>query len=384
MLPKIALSGVLRVKRALGAGLANHGTPAEQARRMPALISIHAASPETAPWHPPRRWLRPAVAALLLGLCFGMLPNGATVRAEEGVLVDRIVAEVNDDIITLYELNRKAEPFVKRVKAMARPLEEERRMIYELREKVLNQMIDEKLTDQEIERYNIKVSEEAIDNTIEEMKKRSYMTDQQLRDRLEKEGLTMDEYRTQMKNQILRVRLVNREVKSKIVITDEDIRTYYEKNRDRYAGEGRVHLRQIIMTPSPATSEEEQRAIREKMNAIRQQVIDGASFEEMAREYSASPLAKDGGDLGTFKMSDLAPYILNALADLKTGDVTEVVENDRGFQLFYIEALEEGQGKPLEEVSAEIENILYDEIVNQKFTTWLDELRERSHIKIIR
>jgi len=300
------------------------------------------------------------------------------------VLVDRIVAEVNDDIITLYDLNRKAAPFLKRVKAMARPLEEERRMIYELREKVLNQMIDEKLTDQEIARYNIQVSEEAIDNTIEEMKKRSYMTDQQLRDQLEKDGLTMEDYRTQMKNQILRVRLVNREVKSKIVITDEDIRAYYEKNRDRYVGEGSVHLRQILMKVPPSATEEEKQVIREKLASIRQQVIGGAVFEQLARDYSESPLAKDGGDLGTFKMSDLAPYILNALSGLKAGQVTEVVENDMGMQLFYIEALEEGQSKSLEEVSTEIENILYDEIVNQKFMSWLGDLRERSHIKIIR
>jgi len=383
MLHKIAHVGARRIKRALGGGLSQGAAPDAGMRRMAAMTGIHTALPEAA-FRAPGQWVRPAAAALLLGLFCWILPTGASLRAEEGVLVDRIVAEVNDDIITLYELDRKAEPFVRRVKAMARPLEEERRMVYELREKVLNQMIDEKLTDEEIERYNIKVSEEAIDNTIEEMKKRSYLTDQQLRDRLKQEGLTMEEYRTQMKNQILRVRLVNREVKSKIVITEEDIRAYYEKNRDRYAGEGRVHLRQIIMTPSSPTNEEEKRAIREKLAAIRQQVIDGASFAEMAREYSASPLAKAGGDLGAFKMSDLAPYILRALAGLKAGDVTEVLENDRGIQLFYIEALEEGQGKPLAEVSAEIENILYDEIVNQKFTTWLNELRQRSHIKIIR
>lgn len=323
----------------------------------------------------------PVVLGLLCLLLWG---TAAVAHAEEGELVDRIVAEVNDDIITLYELNRKAAPYIKRVKAMARPLEEERRMIYELREKVLNQMIDEKLTDQEIARYNIQVSEEAIDNTIEEMKKRTYMTDQQLRDRLEKEGLTMDEYRTQMKNQILRVRLVNREVKSKIVITDEDIRTYYEKHRDRYVGEGSVHLRQILMDVPSSAGEEEKDVIRKKLAAIRQQVIDGASFEELARQYSESPLAKDGGDLGTFKMSDLAPYILNALSGLKAGQVTEIVENDKGMQLFYVQALQEGQSKSLEEVTPEIENILYDEIVNRKFMSWLEELRERSHIKIIR
>ena len=324
------------------------------------------------------------IPALFCGICLLLLGAASVGHAEEGVLVDRIVAEVNNDIITLYDLNHKAAPYIKRVKAMARPLEEERRMIYELREKVLDQMIDEMLTDQEIEHYNIKVSEEAIDNTIEEMKKRTYMTDQQLRDRLEKEGLTMDEYRDQMKNQILRMRLINREVKSKIVITDEDIRAYYEKNRDRYAGEGSVHLRQILMNVPSTASEEEKKVTREKLAAIRQQVIDGASFETLARQYSESPLAKDGGDLGTFKMSDLAPYILSALSGLKAGQVTEIVENDLGMQLFFVEAIEEGQSKPLEAVKVEIENILYDEIVNQKFMGWLKEMRERSHIKIIR
>jgi peptidyl-prolyl cis-trans isomerase SurA len=304
--------------------------------------------------------------------------------SEEGVLVDRIVAQVNNDVITLYELNRKAAPFIKRVRSMARPLDEERRMIYELREKVLNQMVDEKLTDQEVERYNIRVSEEAIDKTIEEMKKRTYMTDQQLRDSLEKEGLTMDDYRERMKNQILRVRLVNREVKSKIVITDEDIRAYYEKNRSQYVGEGSVHLRQIVMAMPSMGSEEEKQAVRDRMALVREKAENGEPFGDLAREYSESPDAKDGGELGTFELNDLAPQILKSISGLKGGEVSDVLETERGLQLFYIDELIAGEGKSLEEVSMEIENILYDEIVNRKFMTWLNDLRERSHIKIIR
>ena len=331
------------------------------------------------------RWRIGAIAAMLIagGLLFGAV--GGELRAEEGVVVDRIVAEVNNDIITLYELNRKAAPLIKRVQAMARPLEEERRMIYEVREKVLNQMIDEKLTDQEIERYNIRVSEETIDKTIEEMKKRSYMTDSKLRDMLQREGLTMEDYRMQMKNQILRARLVNREVKSKIVITDEDIRDYYNQHKSRYAGEGRVHLRHILVTVSPSASKAEKQQARNQLEEIRRQVMEeGASFTALVPEYSHSSSAREGGDLGTFAMSDLASEILNALEGLEAGEVTPIVENDRGMQLFYIEALEEGQGKSIEEVSEEIEDILYEEIVNQKFMSWLQDLRERSHIKTIR
>jgi peptidyl-prolyl cis-trans isomerase SurA len=267
---------------------------------------------------------------------------------------------------------------------MARPIDEERRMIYELREKVLNQMIDETLTDQEIRRYNIQVSEEAIDNTIEEMKKRAYMTDQQLRDSLQKEGLTMTEYRERMKNQILRIRLVNREVKSKIVITDEDIRAYYNENKAKYVGEGSVHLRQIMVNIPSEADEEGKQAIRDKLSLIRQQVMAGASFEAMAREHTESPIANDGGDLGTFAMNELSPQILDALTGLKAGDVTGVLENERSMQIYYVQTMTVGGSKSLEDVSSEIENILYEEIVNLKFMSWLNELRERSHIKIVR
>jgi len=330
------------------------------------------------------RCIHPLVAVAMCGLWLWVVGAAADARSAEGVLVDRIVAQVNDDIITLYELNRKAAPFIKRVQAMARPLEEERRMIYELREKVLNQMVDEKLTDQEIERYNIRIGEEAIDNTIEEMKKQRRMTDQQLRDSLQKEGLTMEEYRTQMKNQILRVRLVNREVKSKIVITDEDIRAYYEKNKAQYVGEGRVDLRYAMMAVSPSAGEAAKLALRDNMAIIRQKVIDGTPFDDAVRASLPSSEIKDVGYLGSFALNDLAPQILAALEGLQTGDVTDIVDTGQGLQFFYVESMREGQGKTLEEVSAEIENILYDEIVNQKFMTWLTDLRERSHIRIIR
>ena len=314
-----------------------------------------------------------------------VLPVGAFhAEAQDRVLVNRVVAEVNDDIITLYELNQAAAPYLRRVRALGRPLSEERQMLYDVREEMLNQLIDHKLTDQEVRRYNISVSEASIDNAMEVIKKRSLMTDQQLRESLGEEDMTIDEYRQQIKNQILRSRLVNRQVKSKIVITDEDIRAYYEKNKAQYVGEGRVDLRHAMLTVSPSAGEAERQALRDKMAVIRQKVNDGTPFDDAVRESVPSSEIKDVGYLGSFALNDLAPQILAALEGLKAGDVTDIVDTGQSLQFFYVEAMREGQGKTLEEVSAEIENILYDEIVNQKFMTWLTDLRERSHIRIIR
>ena len=306
----------------------------------------------------------------------GMAAIGA---AQESVLVNRIVAEVNEDIITLYELNQAAAPFIRRVRTMGRPLSEEREMLYEVREKMLNKLIDDKLTDQEVRRYNISISEEAIDNTIEEIKKRSLMTDQQLRAGLNKEGITIDEYRQEIKTKMLRTRLVNRQVKSKIVITDEDIRAVYEQNKADYGGEELYRLRQIIISPAGGQLEAQQ-----KMEMILIELDEGAAFADLARTYSDGPAAGDGGLLGEFKLADMADTIRSALKGLKAGEHTSIMETSLGLQLFYVDDIRFIAGKTLEQSTSDIEGKLYDQIVNRKFAAWLTELRERSHIKIIR
>ncbi|MDJ0989388.1 MAG: SurA N-terminal domain-containing protein [Desulfobacterales bacterium] len=316
------------------------------------------------------------VAAVVL---WGTTGAAAPAAAQEKILVNRIVAEVNDDIITLYELNQAAAPYIRRVRSMGRSLEEERQLLYEVREQTLNQLIEHKLTDQEIRRYNITISDEAIDNTIEEIKKRSLMTDQQLRAALQKEGLTMDGYREEVKNKILRSRLVNRQVKSKIVITEEDIRAIYEKNMAEYGGETLYRLRQILVDPSSDRLQAQQ-----KMETVLLNLEEGAAFADVARQFSDGPTAADGGFLGEFKLDDLSESIRSALKGLKPGSHTSIMETGRGLEVFYVEDIKLVAGKSLEEAAPEIEGKLYDQIVNRKFANWLAELRERSHIKIIR
>ena len=317
----------------------------------------------------------------LLAAVVNLLPPGGATRAwaQERVLVNRIVAEVNEDIITLYELNQAASPYLRRVRAMKRPLSEERQMLYDVREKMLNQLIEHKLTDQEVRRYNISVSEEAIDNAMEVIKQRSLMTDQQLRASLSEENMTIDEYRQQIKNQILRSRLVNRQVKSKIVITDDDIRAIYEQNPGKYGGQKEYRLRQIIITPAEGEAQ-----ARQKMELVLAKLEAGEDFAALAREYSEGPMASDGGLLGAFKLEDLADQIRNALQGLEAGEYTPVLRTGRGLQLFYVDELKITAGKSMEQAKPEIEGQLYDQIVNRKFKNWLSDLRERSHIKIIR
>ncbi len=315
---------------------------------------------------------------------FCMFGFSIIVSAESAEVVDRIVAVVNNDIVVLSELDELFKPYAMRIRSLGYTSEKEREMLFRVREDILNQLIDRKLTDQEIKRYKIAVSEKEIDSTIERIKEASLYTDEELREALAGEGLTMEEYRKNMKEQILRTKLVNFEIKSRIVITKEDIKFYYETHSDKYSGKKKYHLRNIIMRISPLAKEAEKLAVFKKMETILSELKKGESFETMAGIYSESSLSARGGDLGLFEFDELSPQLQEAVKGMNAGEFTSVLDTDQGYQIFFIQEIIKTKGKPLEEASSEIEEKLFNEINDKKFQSWIENLHKRSHIKVIK
>ena len=299
-------------------------------------------------------------------------------------VVDRIVATVNNEVVLLYDLNQMIKPYVDRIKASNYSYEKERKMLFKIREDALDMLIEKKLANQEVKRYKISVSRQEINNAIEGMKKTRFITDEELREELSRQGLTLEEYRKQIEEQILRERLISREVRSKIVITSEDIKTYYENHKDVYAGQKKYHLRNIIMKVSADADETEKLMIFKKIEAVLSELKQGEPFDKLARIYSDSPLASEGGDLGLLKIEDLAPLLQDAVKVLKEGEYTPVLDTDQGYQILYVQEIQKSPGKTLEESTSEISQILYKDTVNMKYASWLKDLKSRSHIKIIR
>jgi len=304
-------------------------------------------------------------------------------KAESAETVDRIVAIINDDIITLSELNQAIKPYTDRIMELGYSLENQRKMLFKVREEVLGQLIDKKLTDQEVERYKISVSEKEIDSTIERIKEARFLTDEGLRESLARDGFTLEEFREKMKEQILRRRLVTIEIQSKIVITKEDIKAYYERNVDQYSVETKYRLSNILMKVSPNSGVPNKLEVKKKMEGILVKLKEGQPFATLANSYSESSSTTDGGDLGLFSLSMLSPQLQEAMGGMKVGEFTPVLDTDQGYQIFYISEIVKMPGKSLEESSPEIETKLYNEIVDNKFAAWIEDLRKRSHIKII-
>lgn len=305
------------------------------------------------------------------------------INAKSAEIVDRIVAVVNDDVITLIELNNSLKPYTEKIRSLRYPPEKEQKLLFKVRKDMLDRLINQKIEDQEIERSKVKISEEQVDQTIESVKEKNYLTDEQLRAALSKDGMTMEAYRKNIKGQILRQRLVNLKVKSKIVITGEDVKAYYEKHIEEYGGKEKYHLRNIIMRVPLFSDTKNKLEIKAKMDEILERLKAGESFEALATQYSESPAASDGGNLGEFEFDSLSPQLQMAIEKIKPGEFTPVIDTDQGYQILFLEEILRAKGKTLEEVTPEIERKLLNESIDKKYRAWIGDLRKQSVIKII-
>jgi peptidyl-prolyl cis-trans isomerase SurA len=299
-------------------------------------------------------------------------------------VVDRIVAVVNDDIIQLSELNEAFAPYEAQIHAYGYSPIEAREIIYNQRMDILNGLIDDKLAEQEIQSTGIMVSEEEIDNAIEQIKDINRYTDEDFRRGLAATGLDMPRYRQEIKKQILRNKLVNYRVKSNIVITQTEINAYYDSHIEDYSPKKHYRLKNIMM-PYPSLSDAETpESVCLQMENILAELAQGAPFEETAKKYSQAVNAADGGALGIFVLDELSENIQAAVQGMAAGEFSSIVETDQGYQIFYVEGIADVPGKSLEEASDEILRKLYDQSVNEKFAAWIEELRKNADIKIIR
>jgi peptidyl-prolyl cis-trans isomerase SurA len=320
-------------------------------------------------------------SASLLFLAGGSIPMPAL--AAEAAVVDRIVAVVNEDVITLYDMETLMRPLIQNIKSQRLPPEREAQALAQLRTDMLNNLIDTKLTEQEVKRHKITISEEEIENYIRRVKQHRSTTDEQLRGILAEQGMTLEDYRNEVKLQLQRTKLVNREVRSKVVITEAEIKAYYEKNKAKYGGGTQYHLWNLFVRLSAQASAAQLEAAQNLLEQALAELKRGRPFQEIVRITAARPSAVQGADLGLFRIEELTPRLREAVRELKAGQFSPVVETDFGYQIVFVEEIKETASRPLAQVEAEIQDILFRERVDGRFVAWLSDLRRRSHIKVM-
>jgi peptidyl-prolyl cis-trans isomerase SurA len=292
------------------------------------------------------------------------------------VLLDRIVAVVNQEVITWSELYKTMEadatPAVKELK------KDEQRRIYKKNEATfLETLINVRLQLQEAKNLGIRVSDGELQEAIEGIKKKYAMSDSAFRESLKDEGLSYDEYEKRLREQIIISKLVNTQIRSKIVVTDADINKFVAENKKVLENTESYQISQILLKKQKDVASSN---IEEKAAELLRKMEQGESFADIARQYSEDPSSSSGGDLGFLKKSELNSDFLDVISKMKPGDISKPFWTESGLHIIKLESWVEPKDKAA--MREEARGMLTDKIFKEKYNAWIKSLREKSFIEV--
>lgn len=289
-------------------------------------------------------------------------------------IIERVVAKVNSDIVTLSEfVNRQTAA----VQAARVPPEGVERFLRENNARILNDAIEELLLVQRAEELGLRLRPEYVQDVLESIKKENNIeSDDALRDQLRREGMTLDDLKRNIQHSILKRQVLSSELEAKANVSEADARADYEARKAEYTRPATVHLEEILVK-----SEEGKDALAEA-RALVARARAGEDFAALARDHSDATTRGAGGDLGTLSRGELNPGIEAALSTLTPGDVSEPLDTGDGYRVFRLVEKTEGSVVPFEQVREEIERRLAQEHYAKEYDAYIEGLRKNATVDI--
>ena len=281
---------------------------------------------------------------------------------------DRVIAVVNDTAIIQSELTRRYQIVAKK-QAPKKPEE---------LNAILDNLIEKALIEQESREQSIIISDEKVMSHINTIVKAQKISSLDAFKKLveEKEGLTFDEYKEEIRQSLLTEMLVSLAI-GVYPPSREEAYQWYNENKNKLGNE--VHIKQIVIKPKNSSFAEEKR-VNELINQIRDRILKGESFEKLASQYSEDPSAKNGGDIGWTALAELDPYMANTVFRMKKpGEISPVIKTQTGYTIV---KLMNTRPTSFETVQDRILGMLYQRNVAEQFKKWIVTRRAQSDIKI--
>ncbi len=297
--------------------------------------------------------------------CLGILAFLPPLAAAH--LEDRIVAVVNSDLIMLSDVKRELAPERERISRQHRG-EELAQRLKTAEYMALTKMIERRLQLQEAKARGIEVSDQEVKQAVDQMKQQGETID-----------LKDQQNARNVRDQLTLLKVVDREVRSGVMVGDTDMKRYYQEHRDRFALPEEYTLSQILIQPRSSDG------TADALTKARQVMADlknGEKFEDLALRYSDGPNASRGGRLGLVRQGELLPAIERAIAPLVPGGISDIIESSEGFHIIRVEEKKPKQFRPFEEVKLEIQGLVFQQKSEDVFQSWLVDLKNKAYIEI--
>jgi peptidyl-prolyl cis-trans isomerase SurA len=287
--------------------------------------------------------------------------------ASGSVVVDRVVAVVNSEIITLSDLQREQAQNQK----SDRKLDERQ---------LLEEMINRKLQIAAAKRVGMDVSDKELADAVTDITKRNNMDAKQFDAALAKEGLALDQYKVELREQMTLSRMFNKYVRSLIAVDEAEARAFFQKNVKNFALPEEIRVRQIYIPLPENAKPDKVAAVEKKAQSVYERAKNGEDFIRLVREASEGVTASQDGDLGFMQREQVVPEIATAIQALKPGEISKPFLSAGGYNIIRLEE-ERVPVKPYEKVKDEIMGMLHQQKMENTYRSWLQTLRSESHIE---
>ncbi len=307
--------------------------------------------------------------ALLLLCGIGMQPVAAEV-------VSRIAAVVNKDVITTNQLDQKLKEQLAKQGREPSPVQ-----LGALRQETLSRMIEETLLRQRIKELNLKVSEDELETAMLDVQKQNQLTREQLMEAVQLQGLDFNAYKENLREQILRYKLIGEEVRRKVDVPEREVVAYYRAHLDDYRLPPEVQLSTITFPVSKKASDQEREKIRQIADEAQVRLKNGEPLDKVAQSYQET-YGATGGKLGRFLNSELVPSYAEAIQGLNAGGVSAPVESAEAIHLLRVDELLPGRLRQFDSVKNDIQQRLLDQKTDVRVQEWTKALKAKAFIDI--
>ncbi|MBI1739128.1 MAG: peptidylprolyl isomerase [Acidobacteria bacterium] len=303
--------------------------------------------------------------------------------AKDKRVVEEIIARVNNEIVTLTDLRRAHD-------AMRQDVQEECRnctpaqlnaQVAEREKNVLRDLIDQSLLVQRGKDMGINVETDVVKRMDDIRTRNNLSSMEELQQKVEESGVSFEEFRNNIRNNLLMQEVVRREVGSRIIIDKEEVAKYWKEHQDQFHRPEMVYLSELFVSTVGKT-EAEAPALEEKAKKLLDRVKNGEDFEELAKRYSDGETAKQGGELGGFQKGQLSPELEAAVLKLKPKELSSVIRTKTGFLVLRVDQRYEAGLQPVEKVENEIMNRLYGEKMQPAMRVYTAKLRSESYVLV--
>jgi peptidyl-prolyl cis-trans isomerase SurA len=311
---------------------------------------------------------------LLLALSADPATAPAAAAPPPRLVLNRVAATVNGEVVTQQELEQRAGDEWKRASAAAPGPERDRAVKLALR-RAFEQVVAEKLFHAQATALQLEVTDDQVNMAIEDIKKRNNADDKQLDQMLLDQNLTRAAFREQIRGQLESYSVLSAKVRSKVKLTEDDVKNYYRQHPGEFAGEEELHVRHILVPLAEgAAPAEVARAEADGARAV-QRLATGDPFAEVAKAISRGPGAAEGGDLGWLRRGTMQRSLEEVVFALKDGQVSALVRAGPGLHLFKVEERRQSGGRAFELVKGEIQERLTMEQTQAYREQYLGELK---------